>query len=110
MVPFGLWSRPCLFRYNIRRHRLKTAAWPGGNTLVRGKKWSFRPVAAGRTIIYNDKQTGARARKARLTAGLTQGQIARRMKISIGYVSDLELGENRWTESLVERYIRALNR
>ena len=78
--------------------------------MAQGQKWSFRPVAKGRKIIYDDPQTGARARKARLAAGYTQGQIARRMKISIGYVSDLELGENRWTEELVSRYIRALNR
>ena len=78
--------------------------------MAKGKKWSFSPVPSGRIITYNDQKTGAQARKARLAAGLTQGQIAKRMKISIGYVSDLELGENRWTEKLVERYIKALNR
>lgn len=74
------------------------------------RKWSFRPVPAGRIITFHDQRTGGNARKVRLAAGLTQRQIARRMKISIGYVSDLELGENRWTEELVERYTRALNR
>ena len=78
--------------------------------MARGRKRSFRPVPSGRIITYNDQRTGAEARKARLAAGLTQGQIAKRMEISVGYVSDLELGQNRWTEELIARYIRALNR
>lgn len=73
-------------------------------------KLSFRPVPSGRIVLFDDRETGARARKARQAGGFTQGQIARRMKISTGYVSDLELGENRWTEELVARYISALNR
>ncbi len=78
--------------------------------MKRAEKLTFRPVEAGRTIIYDDARTGERARKVRMRAGLKLADMARRMKISIGYVSDLELGHNRWTEELVLRYIRALNR
>jgi predicted transcriptional regulator len=97
------------FWYNVPRQTVaKQLREPRGKALAQVSKRSFRPVEAGRKIIYDDQQTGARARKARLSAGLTQGKIARRMKISVGYVSDLELGQNRWTEELVSRYIRAL--
>lgn len=52
--------------------------------------------------------TGKVLRAERFLAGLTQREIARRMGLSFPYLSQLEGGTVRWSESLVKRYQEAL--
>ena len=52
--------------------------------------------------------TGALMRQARLKAGLTLREMARRLKCSAPYVCDLELGRRGWNESRLEEWARIL--
>lgn len=47
-------------------------------------------------------------REARLKAGLSLREMARRLKMSAPYVSDLELGRRGWTEKKIEQWAAIL--
>jgi transcriptional regulator with XRE-family HTH domain len=51
---------------------------------------------------------GDRVRRARLSAGLTQQQLAKQIGISQPYLSFLENGERRFNEETLEKIGRAL--
>lgn len=48
--------------------------------------------------------TGQLFRQARQKAKLSLREMARRLKLSAPFVSDLELGRRNWTEALAERF------
>ncbi len=53
---------------------------------------------------------GTEMRRLRLSKQLTQTDVAKRMRISKPYVSDLESGRRNWRDELVARYTKALNK
>jgi transcriptional regulator with XRE-family HTH domain len=60
--------------------------------------------------VFNHKETGAMARKARMKRKVSVTTLAKRMKVSRMYLYELERGQRNWREDLVERYQRALRR
>jgi len=52
--------------------------------------------------------TGHLFRQARKKAKLSLREMARRLKLSAPFVSDLELGRRNWTEKTAERFIDIL--
>src|SRR4030095_3960427 len=58
--------------------------------------------------VFNHKETGEMARKARMKRKLSVPQVAKRMKVSRMYLYELERGRRNWRRELVERYQRAL--
>lgn len=48
--------------------------------------------------------TGYLFRAARQKAKLSLREVARRLKLSAPFLSDLELGRRNWTEAMAERY------
>lgn len=58
--------------------------------------------------IENPAYRGQEMRKLRKDAGLPLREIARRMKLSAAYVSDLELGRRGWNDGLIRRYQKAI--
>lgn len=54
--------------------------------------------------VPDNVETGKVARNARTRAGLSLREVARRMKLSAPFVSDLELGRRGWNETLVTKY------
>lgn len=51
---------------------------------------------------------GAEFRRLRKEKNVSMNEMARRMKISAPYLSDLERGKRNWTQSLVERFTENL--
>ena len=58
--------------------------------------------------VPDNEATGRLMREARLRAGLTLREMARRMKYSAPYLSDLERGRRGWTEARIEEWARIL--
>lgn len=58
----------------------------------------------------DDRATGAMARKERLAKGISLRQVAKHMKKSAPYISDLERGRRAWNEMLVLKFNAALGR
>lgn len=54
--------------------------------------------------------TGQLARQARYYAGLTLREVARRLKLSAPFVSDLELGRRKWSEKRIRQFANALKK
>ena len=54
--------------------------------------------------VPDNVETGRVAREARKRAGLSLREVARRMKFSAPFISDLELGRRCWNEKLVMKY------
>lgn len=61
-----------------------------------------------RKLVINHVATGQLARSLRKASNFPLKAIAARMGRSVAYVSELELGTRKWTEELVERYIKAV--
>lgn len=55
-----------------------------------------------------NREVGARARAARLAAGLKQGQVAETMGVTDGAVSFWERGEREWTVPILLAYAAAV--
>ena len=53
-------------------------------------------------------RTGRAARIFREEMGVPLRTVARRMRVSVAYVSYLETGKRRWTPGIMSRYQRAL--
>lgn len=51
---------------------------------------------------------GQQLRNLRKKEGLSLRELARRMKVSVAYLSDLELGRRSWNNELMRRYLVAL--
>jgi len=62
------------------------------------------PDGSVEAVPYAMKSIGASLRKARETSGLTQVELARRMKRSQSFVSEAESGSSR----VGERYVKAV--
>ncbi len=58
--------------------------------------------------VIDHMRTGAKAREARKRAGLTLGDVCRRMGVSDGYLCELELGKANWSAEMFERFAKAL--
>jgi len=54
------------------------------------------------------KAVGRDLRRARIAKGVSQATVARRMKFSKPYVSDLEFGARNWRTDLIAKYLKAL--
>lgn len=54
--------------------------------------------------------TGLAARTARQGVKLSMREVARRLKLSAPYVSDLERGDRNWTEARMQAYTVALGK
>lgn len=66
------------------------------------------PNCKGRGEIDNPVWRGKEMRQLRKSASKTLTEVARVMKFSKGYLSDLELGRRAWSESLILAYEKAL--
>lgn len=75
-------------------------------SLPKGAKYC--PRCGGTGTVPDPAYHGEQARQRRIKAGVTLRQIAKRMGLSVGYLSDLELGRRGWSEGLTQRYIKAL--
>lgn len=58
--------------------------------------------------VISHVRTGAHARILREQARLSLREVARRMRISAAYLSDLERGRRGWSAGLADRYSAAL--
>lgn len=58
----------------------------------------------GSGVENDDLKTGARLKKLRLEAGISQKTIAKGLGLSASMLVFLERGERRWTPDLVYRY------
>ena len=66
------------------------------------------PRCNGTGTVPDPAYHGAKARKRRKQSGLSLREVARRMKFSVAYLSDLELGRRGWNDDLMKQYINAL--
>jgi transcriptional regulator with XRE-family HTH domain len=58
--------------------------------------------------VIDHKRTGEQSRRSREYAGITLRTLAKRMKISPAYLSDLERGKRNWSEELCGKYAKTL--
>jgi len=58
---------------------------------------------------YDRKAVGATIRGLRSNKKLTLTQVAKRMRISKPYLSDLERGFRNWRAELIENFTKAIN-
>jgi predicted transcriptional regulator len=47
-------------------------------------------------------------RAERESRGIAQAEVARALKLSKSFISDLESGRRNWTPKLIERYLKAV--
>jgi predicted transcriptional regulator len=66
------------------------------------------PLCGGSGQVLDDKAIGQAMRKMRVKAGLTGREVARRLKLSAAYVSDLELGRRAWNAARRHAYTEAI--
>lgn len=66
------------------------------------------PRCEGKGTILDPAYQGAEARRRRKAVDLSLREVARRMNLSVAYLSDLELGRRGWNEKLTQRYVVAL--
>lgn len=59
-------------------------------------------------VIVDNIATGALARTCRKERKLSLRTVAKRLKLTPAYVSDLELGRRGWREELIEQFRDAL--
>ena len=58
--------------------------------------------------VVDQTELGYMLRKQRVIQGISLREMARRLKVSAPYLSDLELGRRNFDLELVERYLKAL--
>lgn len=66
------------------------------------------PHCDGTGRVLDEKAVGALMREVRETRGLSLREVARRLKWSAPYVSDLEHGKRLWTTRKQNKYLAAL--
>lgn len=54
------------------------------------------------------RKVGSELRRMRISKGVSQTLVAKRMKFSKPYVSDLEVGARNWRPALITRYLKAI--
>ena len=67
------------------------------------------PRCAGTGAVDNPVYQGHTARGRREAAGLKLRQVARQLRVSAPFISDLENGRRLWTGLVAQRYQRFLN-
>jgi predicted transcriptional regulator len=63
---------------------------------------------AGTGEELDHQAVGDEMRKKREARGFTQTQVAKSMRMSKAYVSDLEWGARNWRTELINKYLKAL--
>jgi predicted transcriptional regulator len=66
------------------------------------------PRCGGRGVVDNPKAQGAKMRKVRDEAGVTLREVAAFMKLSVGYLSDMEHGRKAWSVRKINFYLAAV--
>ena len=66
------------------------------------------PHCGGTGKCLDDARVGDYLRQIRTVKGLSGREVARRMKVSAPYLSDLELGRRGWNEQKVTAYLEAV--
>ena len=66
------------------------------------------PHCGGTGKCLDDARVGEYLRRIRTTRIISGREIARRMKVSAAYLSDLELGRRGWNEQKVTAYLQAV--
>jgi predicted transcriptional regulator len=61
------------------------------------------PTCNGSGRITDNNDIAAKMRQRREAAGLSLRELARRLKLSVGYMSDLELGRRNWNAAIIKR-------
>ena len=71
----------------------------------------MNPIRAPKTVyVIDNEATGRAAKKLREDAGVRGWVLARRMHVSHGQLSKLELGKAVWTDTLARRFTKALEK
>lgn len=58
--------------------------------------------------VIDHVATGALVRRLRMMNNLSLRSVARKLKVSAVYVSDLEWGKRNWTQTRLDRCVRTL--
>ena len=66
------------------------------------------PLCGGTGRILNDAFIGKEMRQLRQSKNITGRELARRLKLSAAYISDLEKGRRKWRAELQEKFKQAL--
>lgn len=66
------------------------------------------PKCKGTGEVLDDEEVGKFFKIHRRDARVSLREVAKRLKISAGYCSDLELGRRAWRPELMERYRKAI--
>jgi len=61
------------------------------------------PACKGTGRIVDNDDVAVKMRQRREDAGLSLRELARRLHLSIGYMSDLELGRRNWHPTIIKR-------
>ena len=61
-------------------------------------------------VVIDHESTGRLARMIRKQSGITLVVMAKRMKISVAYLSALERGQRNWSKELVDTFKKAAER
>jgi len=71
----------------------------------------MNPIRAPKTVyVIDNVATGKAAKKLRQDAGIRGWVLARRMRISHGQLSTLEMGKSAWSDTLARRFTKALEK
>ena len=67
------------------------------------------PMCDGKGEIMDDEAVGTEMRRRRLLTGLSLRTVAKRLKFSAPYISDLEKGRRNWSHYKVGDYLDAIS-
>lgn len=62
----------------------------------------------GTGLVPDDSAIGEEMRALRLKQRFTLQHVAKQLRLSVGYISDLEHGRKAWTVTKIESYRRAI--
>lgn len=80
---------------------------PAGPAAVTGSAWTCSVRMEPR---IDNVLTGEHARKERKRCGTSLREVARRLRVSAAYISDLELGRRNWDDKRLCEYMLAVHR
>jgi transcriptional regulator with XRE-family HTH domain len=60
--------------------------------------------------VVDQEATGAYMRHKRQQKHLSLREVARRLKVSAAYLSDLELGHRSWNQTKIDQFIMAITK
>ena len=67
------------------------------------------PTCSGTGKIIDPRDEGADWRKKRKKSGLSQKDVAKKMKVSATFLSDLELGRRTWNDKHRTSFLKAIS-